>query len=345
MKSKMRVAKLNLVVAAFIGGLSVEPAVAAGPADFFKNREVRLVIGQEPGTTYDLYARSVSRFLAKHLPGKVNFVAVNMPGAGSVVALNNLYNNAANDGSVIGAINPGAVVMPILHPETALYDSRKFGWIGSVSRETEVIVVRQDTPVRTLADVLQMEVIVGGTGGASSVLPTMLNGTIGTKFKVVNGYKGSSAAFLAMQRGEVQGVGSTTLTNLQATQGELLKSNQIRIIGQYGLSPNATIPDVPTVINLVKNDDQRSIFRLMLTRQEIGRVMLTPPNLPPDILGAYRAAFEATMADPEFRAEATARKMDFDPQGAAKIETLVADLYKATPEVVKKVQALLGGRN
>ena len=345
MRSTRRLASLGLVFAVDICVISAALAQSTRPSEFFANREVRLVIGQEPGTTYDIYARQVTRYMAKHLPGKVNFIAVNMPGAGSVVALNHLYNNAAKDGSTIGAINPGAVVVSILRPETAFYDARKFNWIGSVARETEVIVVRHDAPVRSLADVLRTEVIVGGTGGASSALPTMLNGVIGTKFKVVSGYKGSTDVFLAMQRGEVDGIGSTTLTNLQTTQADLLKSNQIRIIGQYGLSPDATLPGVATVMDLVTEPDQRDAFRLILTRQELGRVLLAPPDVPPEIVAAYRAAFNASMADAEFRAEVAARKMDFDPQTASQIEPLIADLYKAPLHVVEKVRDILGARN
>jgi tripartite-type tricarboxylate transporter receptor subunit TctC len=345
MNSKRRFLQLSIVAAAM--GLALLPlaATAATPAEFFTNREVRVIIGQEAGTTYDLYARTVTRHMVRYLPGSVHFLAVNMPGAGSVVALNHLYNNAPKDGSVIGAINPGAVANSILRPETALYDSRQFNWIGSVARETEVIVVRYDAPVKSLADVLKIEVIVGGTGGASSVLPTMLNGVLGTKFKVVSGYKGSGEAFLAMERGEVQGVGSTTLTNLKATQADLMKSNKIRIIGQYGLSPNAELPGVPTVMDLVTDPDQRDAFRLILTRQEIGRAMLAPPSVPSDLVAAYRTAFEKVMDDAAFRAEVKARQMDFDPQPASPLEALVNDLYKAPPHVVEKVKGILGGRN
>jgi len=340
-----KITLLSVTVAILAYGLSAPKIAAADPAEFFKTREVRIVIGQEAGTTYDIYGRNVTRHMAKYLPGKVNFVAVNMPGAGSVVALNHLYNNAAKDGSVIGAINPGGVVVSILRPETAFYDSRKFNWIGSVARETEVIVVRQDTAVQSLADVLKTEVIVGGTGGASSVLPTMVNGVLGTKFKVVSGYKGSNEVFLAMQRGEVQGIGSTTLTNLKATQADLMNSKQIRIIGQYGLSPDANLPGVPTVMDLVTDQEQRDVFRLVLTRQELGRVMLAPPGVPADIVAAYRSAFDKAMVDAEFRDEVVKRSMDYDPQNAAQIEKLVADLYTALPAVVEKVNGILGARN
>jgi hypothetical protein len=162
---------------------------------------------------------------------------------------------------------------------------------------------------------------------------------------VVDGYKGSNDAFLAMQRGEVHGVGSSSLTNLKTTQADLLNSKQIRIIGQYGLSPNADLPGVPTVMDLVTDPDQRDAFRLVLTRQEIGRVLLAPPDVPADIIAAYRAAFDKTMLDKEFREEVAKRAMDYDPQNAAQIEQLVADLYTASPAVVEKVKGILGGRN
>ncbi len=344
MTAETRFSSLVATVATSLCLFAAEAHAAGGPAEFFKNREVRVVVGQEPGTTYDLYARAVIRFMVKHLPGNPTFIVVNMPGAGSVVALNHLYNVAPKDGSTIGAINPGAVAASVLNPETALYDSRKFNWIGSVSRETEVIVVRADAPAQSLSDAMTSEIIVGGTGGASSVLPTMLNGVVGTKFKVISGYKGSNDVFLAMERGEVQGIGSTTLTNLKATQSALLDAKKLRIIGQYGLSPLASLPGVPTVMDLVTNQEQRDAFGLVLTRQEVGRALLAPPDLPADIVAAYRAAFDKTMTDPEFLQDVAARKMDFDPQSGTQLEPLIANLYRASESVVAKVRAILGGR-
>ena len=325
-------------------GANAPAAFAADPAAFFKNREIRVVVGQEAGATYDTYARAVARHMARHLPGNPILVITNMQGAGSIVALNHLYNVAPRDGSTIGAINPGAVSASILNPETARYDSRKFNWIGSVSRETAVIVVRSDAKAQSLKDAMTSEIVVGGTGGASSVLTTMLNGVLGTKFKVIEGYKGASEVYLAMERGEVDGIGSTTLTSLRATHSAMLETKKLRIIGQYGLSPLASLPDVPTVMDLVTNPEQRDALGLVLIRPEIGRALLAPPDVPADIVAAYRAAFDRTMIDPAFKEEVVARKMDLDPQSGAQLEPLIADLYRASPAIVEKVKGIMGGQ-
>lgn len=333
----------SFAIAALFLGAAAPAAFATDLAAFFKNREVRVIVGQEAGATYDTYARAVARHMARHLPGNPTFVISNMQGAGSIVALNHLYNVAPRDGSTIGAINPGAVSASILNPETALYDSRKFNWIGSVSRETAVIVVRSDAKAQSLKDALTSEIVVGGTGGASSVLTAMLNGVLGTRFKVIEGYKGASEVYLAMERREVDGIGSTTLTSLRATHSAMLDAKKLRIIGQYGLSRLASLPDVPTVMDLVTNPEQRDALGLVLIRQEIGRALLAPPDVPVDIVAAYRAAFDKTMADPAFKDEVATRKMDLDPQSGARLDPLIADLYRASPEVVARVKAILGG--
>lgn len=324
--------------------LAANIATAETLKEFFEGRTITVIIGSKAGQTYDLYARMITPKMAEYLPGKPTFVPRNMPAASSVAALNHLYNKADRDGSVIGAINPGAISAPVLQPEMAHYDSRKFNWLGSVVRETEVIAVWHTAPVQSLKEALKKELIIGGTGGASSVLPTLINGILGTKFKVIEGYKGSGSVFLAMERGELEGIGATSVTNLKWRYSRLMKAGKIRVIGQYGLSPNDFLPGVPTVMDLVKDEKQAAALRLVLTRQEIGRAYLAPPGVPKQIVAAYRIAFNKTMSDPSFVAAIRKRKLDLDPQKHERIEKLVASFYEAPDDVVTRVRKILGGR-
>jgi tripartite-type tricarboxylate transporter receptor subunit TctC len=320
-------------------------AVGQSAESFFKDRQVRMVVGSETGGGYDSYARLLIKHLPRHLPGTTNFVAVTMPGVGSLIAMNHLYNLAPKDGSVIGAINPGGIAEPLLHPDNAKFDSRRFQWIGSTMRDTEVIVVAADAPIRTFEDLFSKELIVAGTGGAGSTLPLLLNGILATKFKVIQGYKGSTSGYLAMQSGEVQGLGSSSWSSIKTTQTALLEGKKIRILAQYGLSPNVDLKDVPTVMDFATTDEQKAAFRMMLTRQDIGRPYLAPPGVPAPVMAAYRKAFQDTMADPEFVSEMRARQFDLDPITAEEIARLIDGIYAAPPELVARVNRILGDRS
>ena len=334
---------------ALVLGVAILHASAIGvqaqnAEQFFKDRTVHIIIGAAAGTTYDMYSRILVTHMPRYLPGNVTFIPQNMPAAGAITALNHLYNVAARDGSVIGSINPGAVMASLLDPDTAKYDSRKFNWLGSIARETEVIALWHDVPVNSLEDAFNTEVAVGGTGGASTVLPTMLNGVLGTKFKVVSGYTAANEVFLAMERGEVRGIGSTSLTNLKTTQSRLMSENKLKIIAQYGLSKDATLPNVSTVMEYVKTDEQRQAFQLVLARQELGRVFLMPPEVPGPIVEAYKKAFLATLNDDKFKEEIKLRQLDLDPQPGANLDKLIASNYTVPAPVIARVKEILGAR-
>lgn len=344
MRTTLKISYFAPVALGLVTFLGTNVFSAQTPEEFFEGRQIKVIIGADAGTRYDLYARIVTQKMAKHLPGNPTFVALNMPAASSVAALNHLYKAADRDGSVIGAVNPGAIAAPVIQPDMARYDSREFNWLGSVARETEVIAVWHTAPVQSLKEAYEKEIIVGGTGGASSVLPTMINGILGTKFKVIGGYSSSGEVFLAMQRGELQGIGATSITHLKSQRARQIKEGKIRVIGQYGFSPNDFIPGVPTIMDLVKDEKEAAALQLVLTRQEIGRVYLTPPGVPAQIVAAYRNAFDKTVSDPSFVAEINKRKLDIDPQGHERIEELVEGLYGAPEDVVTKVRKILGGR-
>lgn len=326
---------------------SASIAAAQSPADFFKNREVRIIVGADPGGGYDTYARILARFLSNHLPGKsTNFVVQNMPGAGSIVAMSHLYNVAAKDGTVMGAINPGAVAEPLLNPDSAKYDPRKMHWIGSIMRDTEVILSWHTTPFDTLQKVFEQEILVGSTGGSSaaSTLPRLINGLLGSKFKLIEGYKGANEIVLAMERGEVQGYGSSSWSGIRNSQQKLFDEKKLRVIGQYGLSPHPDLTSVPIVMGYAQTDDQKAALRLMLTRQELGRPFVLPPGAPDAILNAYRQGFDAMVKDMAFVDELKNRKLDLQPMTGAEVHKMIAGIFAAPPAVVDNVKRILTAR-
>lgn len=330
-----------VATAALVGSTALADTDAAA---FFEDREIQMIVGSDAGSQYDLYARVLMDHITKHLPGEVTFVPAYMPAAGSAAAMNYLYNVAEQDGSVIGAINPGAVTTPLLFPDQANYDSREFHWLGSIMRDTEVIVVWHDVPVQTIDAAMETEIMVGGTGGASSVLPTLLNGVLDTQFRVIDGFNGLGEAFLSMERGEIHGIGASSLSNLVTNYQEMLDAGDINILAQYGLAPSAELDGIPTVMDYVTSDAQESAFRLMLTRQEIGRPFLLPPDVPEDIVAIYEEAFAATMADDAFIEDLQSRRLSYDPQTGETLDMLIAGLYDAPDDVIEDVRDFLGAR-
>ena len=308
--------------------------------EHFRGEEIRLLIGYSAGGGYDTFARTIAAHWGKHIPGNPIFVPQNLPGPMSLPVANRIFSNSANDGLTIGAVNPQIASDAILHPDRARFDARKFVWIGSALRETQLMVANADAPVVTFADAFSKELILGGSGGASDTFPTATNAILGTKFKIVAGYKGTREAHLAMQRSEVQGIGGITWASVKATMGEPLAAKKIVIVAQYGLEKHPDLPDVPHVLSFTKTDDQRAALLLPLATQEFGRPYIAPPNLPPAIAQALRASFWKTMHDPEFLAEAKARGLDIDPASGEEIQRLVEQLYTTPPAVVERMRAI-----
>lgn len=323
------------------GALVLSPVMAQEAALPWKNKPIQMVVGSAPGGGYDAFARIVAPHLGRHLPGQPTIVIQNMPGAGSLLATNHLYNVAPRDGSVIGGLNPQLATEPLVRPDRAKYDPRKLSWIGSTLRETHVALAWHTSPVKSFDDVFTQELILAGSGGATDTFPNFLNILLNTKFKVVSGYKGTREGMLAMERGEVTGNGGTTWASLKATQGQWLEEGKVRVILQYGLSKHPELPNVPWIYDYAKTADDRAAMNLVFARQEFGRPYAGPPELPAPILAMLRQAFDATMKDPVFLAEAEKRKLDLDPITGDEIQKLVDDLYSSSPDVVARVKVIL----
>jgi tripartite-type tricarboxylate transporter receptor subunit TctC len=315
------------------------PAVAQDMP--WKGKPIQMYVGSAPGGGYDTFARTIAPHMSRHLPGQPTIVIQNMPGAGSLLATNHLANVAPRDGTAIAALNPQLATEPLVRPDRAKYDPRQLNWIGSALRETHVALAWHESPIKTFDDVFTQELLVAGSGGATDTFPNFLNVLLNTKFKVISGYKGTREGMLAMERGEVTGNGGTTWASLKATQTQWLQDGKVRVILQYGLSKHPELPNVPWIYDYAKSADDRAAMNLVFARQEFGRPYAAPPDVPAPIIAVLRKAFDETMKDPAFLAEAEKRRLDLDPISGEDIQKLVTDLYSASPEVIARVKVIL----
>ena len=325
-------------VAALVALLSALPARAEGPAEFYKGKNVELYIGYSVGGAYDLYTRVLARHLGKHIPGNPTIVPKNLEGAGSLRLANWLYNVGAKDGTVIGTIGRGTAFDPLLGSRGAQFQADKFTWIGSANNEVSVCVSWKTSGISKFADVFEHELIVGGTGQAADTdqFPRILNGVLGTKFKIVSGYPGGNDVTLAMERGEVQGRCGWSWSSVLSTHKRWFDDGSITVLVQMSLNKHAGLPDVPLVMDFAKTDEQKQIFKLIFARQLMGRPYLAPPRVPNDRANALRDAFMRTMEDPEFLGEAEAAQLEINPVSGEQIEKLVIELYKTPRPVAAK---------
>lgn len=319
---------------------AVRPVVAQDTA--FNAKQIRLIIGQGAGGGYDQYGRLVARFIGKYLPGNPSIVPQNIPGAGSITAANTIYNLSPKDGSVFGIIYRDVVTAQLIDEKSgAKFDPLKLIWVGSAAPETNVCAATDRSPVRKLDDLRDKQLVVGGTGaGAGSELyPKILNNILGFKFKVVGGYNGAAEAFLAMDRGEIDGY-CAAYSVFQVIEAQNLASGKLRVLFQAGLKPNPSIK-APFLLDVVHDEQQRKLLEFAYGGQTIGWPFVAPPDLPSAIRSALRAAFDATMKDPELRQEAEKQKLTIDPIDGAELETMVRTIVTTPPAIVDKVRAIL----
>ena len=320
----------------------VTAAAAAGAQDFYKDKRMTLIVGSAPGGGYDTFGRTTAKYWGEHIPGRPNIIVQNMTGAGSLVASNHIYNVSAKDGTVVGAVNPGIATDPLRSPDLAKFDARKFHWIGSPLREIQTAVVWHTAAVQSLEDLKTKELLVAGSGGATEVFPTVTQKVLGLKYKVIAGYAGTKDGGLAMERGEVEGIGGTTWASIKATYGHFLAEKKIKVIVQYGLRKHPELPDVPMLMDLPMTQEQRDLLNFVLARQDLGRPYITAPGVPAARVAILRASFVATMKDPAFVKEAETRKLDLDPEPVTgeELQKLVADIYATPAPLVARLREM-----
>jgi len=333
----------STIAIAALAALPASAARAESPADFYRGKTVDLQIGYSAGGGYDVYARALARHIERHLPGTPSVVPKNMPGAGSLVLANWLYNVTPKDGSTFGMIGRGTAFDPLLGSTKAQFDATKFNWLGSMNDEVSVCVAWHTTGITKLEQVMQKDLVVGGTGAAADTdqFPKVLNGALGTKFKVVTGYPGGNEIDLAMERGEVQGRCGWSWSSVVATHKQWLDEKKINVLVQLSLRRHPDLPQVPLIMDYAKTDEQKQIFNLIFARQPMGRPFLAPPGVAPERVAALRDAFMATLNDKEFLASAEKSKLEINPVSGADVEKLVRKVYRTPKEVAAKVADML----
>ena len=312
------------------------PAHSQTVADFYRGKTIQLLIGYTAGGAYDLNARVLARHLGKHIPGSPNIVAQNMVGAGSLRLSNHLYNVAPKDGTAIGMIGRGLATEPLLGGSTAQYDARHFTWIGSVSDDVSLCVTWHTSKVKSWSDMLKTDFTLGGEGPGSDpdMFATVIRKLFDVKGRLVIGYPGGNEINLAMERGEVDGRCGWSWSSIKSTKPDWLKNKRINLAVQMALRKNAELADVPFIMDFANSERDRQILTLVLSRQQMAWPFLAPPALPPDRVAALRVAFDGTMNDPEYLAEAKQRRLDVNPMSGAAIEKLIAEVYATPPDVI-----------
>jgi tripartite-type tricarboxylate transporter receptor subunit TctC len=318
-------------------------AQAETPAEFYKGRQLAFVIGFNPGGGYDLYARLVARHMPKHVPGQPAIVVRNMGGAGSLIAANYMGARAPTDGTEVGMIEGSVAIEPVISGTPAKFDTRAFYWLGSANMETGVCFIRNDAKHKTIADVLKDELVTGTAGGSTLVYPSAMNAVLGTKFKLVSGYKGSNGATLAFERGEIEAMCGNIYTPIRTTRPQWLAPGGIaRVLVQMALTRHADLPDVPLAVDMAKDDEGKRVLRVIITSQSLlGRAFFLPPGVPADRAAALRKAFDATMVDKEFLADAKKMQADVEPQTGSEVEVLLNEVFTTPKPVLDRAAAIL----
>jgi len=324
--------------------LAASPATAQEEdvAAFFRGKTLRLMVGIAVGSGYDINARLLARHMNAHIPGQPSIIVQNQPGAGSLTMTNALFNSGPFDGTAIGASFNGMPTTPLLQPAGVRFDPNKLIWLGSTNRETQVIYVWHTVPVASLDEVRSRELIVGAQAPGSTQYdyPMLLNHLFAFRFKVVTGYQSTAKINLALESGEVHG----TLANwstIKALSSHWLEEKKVRIIAQLALKKHADLAEVPLVLDLARSDTDRQALMLALARLEYGRPFFLPPNVPPARVAALRRAFDATMKDSAYLAEAEKLKIDVEPLAGEQVAALVEQVSRTAPDTVARVRAAL----
>jgi tripartite-type tricarboxylate transporter receptor subunit TctC len=339
----MRLSTKTLAVAAVaslaFAGFCALPAWAQ-PSLAGKN--VQMLIGFGPGGGYDLWGRVVARHIGKHLPGNPTVVPQNMPGAGSFVAANNIYNLAPKDGSVMGLIARDAALGPITGATGARFDATKITWLGTPTTETNVCIATSTAKVQTLEQLYTSELIVGDTGVGTGThsYPKALNALLGMKFKIIAGFPSSSDVFLAMERHEVDGI-CESLDSVSGKRPDWIPGKKVTILFQGGATPKEELKGVPFVADLAKSAEDRLAIEFLYAGQGIGRPFVAPPGMTPERVTMLRDAFRETMQDPDFLDDAHRNMLDVAPEGGEELAALIQKVYATPKPIVDKIGELI----
>jgi tripartite-type tricarboxylate transporter receptor subunit TctC len=329
---------MRLTLIAFATVLALFSTARADPvADFYKGRSISWILSAGAGGGYSSYALAFAPYFSAHIPGNPSIVVQNMPGGGGLRAMLYLSEVAPKDGTTLGLVHSSVPFAPLYGIKAANFDPRKMNWIGSIDASTGICVAWHTSGIATWQDMLDKQFTVGGSGAGSQMetMPEMLNKLFGTKIKVVSGYKGGNDIYLAMERGEVQGRCGGLISSIRSTRPDWFPQKKVNVPIQIAMARNPIFPDVPTVMELAKDERTKKILQLVLAPLEMDRPILAPPGTPPDRVAALREAFHATMADPGFIAEAAKEHLEIREISGLRVAQVLDDAYAMPAEITK----------
>ena len=320
-------------------GLALAPsfAAAAAPEDFYKGRQMLLIMSADAGGGYGTYANALAPHLAAHIPGRPRITIQFMPGAGGLRAMNYLYSNAPKDGSVIGMVHSGVPFAPLYGMTAANFDPRKVGWIGSVGSPASMCVFWHSSNVKSWQDMLTKPNVVGSSGAGSQMetFPIMLNKLFGTQTKVISGYKGGNEVYLAMERGEVDGRCGVSVSSVNATRPDWFAQKKVSVPIHIALERSPQFPDVPALVEFAKDERTKQVLEFVLAPTLMDRPLLAPPGVPAERLAVLRAAFHAAVNDPKFLDDAKRQRIDVKEVPGTRIDEVMANAFATPPGIVK----------
>jgi tripartite-type tricarboxylate transporter receptor subunit TctC len=337
--TSLAMTSLVICVATLLG---VTHAHAQTPAEFYRGKTITLAISFSVGGGYDLYARTLARYMTKHMPGNPQIVPQNMPGAGGLRVAQFLYTAAPKDGLTFGTFTRMAGIAPLVDP-TQTYDAAKFTWLGAITDAVSVCITWHTSPVKTWQDFLEKPVTLGGTGpnGELDIFTNLYKNVFNANAKLVQGYPGTAEIMLAMERGELDGVCGIDWTTIKAQRANWISEKKINVIAQAAFHKDPDLPDVPLIMELTSDKEKQQILKLFVSAHEFARPFAAPPDIPADRAAALVAAFDATAKDPEFVAEANRHQMEVAPVGGKKLADMLAELYRTPADIRAKARAAI----
>lgn len=341
-----RVLRTGIATAALAAGLSGAAVTPANAADFYAGKTINFLIGSSPGGGYDTYARTIIQHLPKYIPGKPNIIAKNQPGAGSSVAASAIVNTMPSDGTWIGAIFPGAIVDPILAPNPKRkFDPRQVSFLASADSGTRVCITGAKSKIKTYEDAKKNKAVLGASqrGGSTRDYAYMLNHIAGAKFDVVSGYKGTRGIFLAIERGEVDGMCGLDYSSLKAQRGDWIRDGKVNIIIQVALEPEEELTKmgVANIWDHVKDEKDRKAAKLIVGQQVFGRPYVVSKKVPDDRVKILREAFMKVLKDEQFLADAKKARLAIVPTSGEKVTELVNGMFDAPKDVIEHARKLI----
>ena len=335
----MRIAAVAAVALAGLAQGVAHAFTQAQDGESFKGKTITITVGATPGGGYDAYGRLVARHIGKHLPGQPVVIASNMPGGMGITPANYLYNVAARDGTAIAILVQNLAEEQLLGVDSIQFDAAQFAWVGRIAPNVELAYVWHEVPVTRFEDLQQRNTIFAGQGASAFIYPTLLNKLLDTRIKLVRGYRSTASVHLAMERGEVEGT-TGSLDVMSNLAPDWLRDRKVNILLQYQHERHPRFADVPTVLEFIQSADDRAVFSFFISSALVGRSIVAPPGLPPERLALLRRAFDDTMKDPQFLAEAAQMKFELGPLPGVALQAIVERQISVSPAIRDRILAL-----